>query len=133
MKCCLSCSPETTVAITMEESMNGKTIGGVRLLDSLAFPLKGVVMCSWKLCSKTINEIVFKMVRQNIGRSIVCSAMRNTGQGTTWSHTGSCEQFSSLSLWQLQMMTKGQIVLHSRIHDWGRGVLSSVILYLCGI
>lgn len=61
------------MAITEEESMNAETPDGTRLLDSSASKWKWVVR-TWEMCSKTVNEIVLKVVRQNTreAHSVLC-------------------------------------------------------------
>lgn len=48
----------------LRKSMNAETTDSTRLLHSLASKCKWVVY-TWEMCSKTIDEIVLKVVRQN--------------------------------------------------------------------
>jgi len=59
----LSFNSEAIMATIMRESMNTKPIGGTRLLDSAASKCKGLHVFG-RLCSRSVNEIVLKMVRQ---------------------------------------------------------------------
>lgn len=115
----------------MKESTNTKTIDGTRLLDSLTSKCKRIA-CTLEMCSKTISEIVLKMVRQNMRKVPYILHHEMYWTETIWGQTGSSEQFSSLSLWKLKKMIKEQIVLDIKMHD-GTGSLSLATPHLCGI
>lgn len=108
--------------------MDTKPIDGTRLLDSLASKFKGVV-CTWEMCSKKINEIVLKVVKQKEGPlyAVPWEVLDRKQSGVIVDPLG---RLSSLTLWKLKKMTKGQLVLDNQMHDRGSSVLSSAIPYL---